>query len=93
MTAGEETIMYTYEFVSAKLGKPLGSLLNEHRRIIRSYAKKGYRYVGYLPTEIDEEGVVEKIDLIFEIEGSVPSNFSKQAERLAEKNKKVTKDL
>ena len=76
--------MYNYEFASVKMGKPLGNLLNEHRQLIRSYGKKGYRYVGYYPTEINEQGVIEKVDLIFEfVEYS--SRFSKQAQRLAEK--------
>lgn len=77
--------MYNYEFASVKMGKPLSNILNEHRQLIRSYGKKGYRYVGYYPTEINEQGVIEKVDLIFEFVDNTSSRFSKQAQRLAEK--------
>ncbi len=86
--------MYNYEFVSAKLGKPFGNLINEHRRVIRTYARKGYRYVGYIPTEINEEGVIEKVDLVFEIPSeSSGAGFSKQSERLGGTTRRSSRDV
>ena len=40
----------------------------EHRQIIDQYAAKGYRYVGYIPTDITGHGVIRQVDLIFEID-------------------------
>ena len=37
-----------------------------HRGIIESKAKEGWKYIGSLPTQIDEDGIVRSIDLIFE---------------------------
>jgi len=34
--------------------------------IINEYAKKGYRYAGYIPTMIDEMGLLIEMDMIFE---------------------------
>lgn len=34
--------------------------------IIGDYAKQGYKYVGYIPTEIAVYGNITKMDLIFE---------------------------
>lgn len=41
---------------------------DKHRKIIEHYAKNGYRYVGFVPTEVDAKGCMRKIDLIFEKE-------------------------
>ena len=41
---------------------------DKHKEIINGYAKNGYRYVGFIPTEIDAKGCMRKIDLIFEKE-------------------------
>lgn len=60
--------MKKYEYVSVHVGKPLGSKCEEHREIIDKYAALGYRYVGYVPTWIDEAGKLITMDLIFEIE-------------------------
>ena len=38
------------------------------QKIIDEYAAKGYRYVGYIPTNIDVYGKMDNIDLIFELE-------------------------
>ena len=51
----------------------LGNIKGLHRRCygrILSPAKnsKGYRYVGYIPTEMNSHGVISAIDLIFEKE-------------------------
>ena len=41
---------------------------DKHKEVINSYAENGYRYVGFIPTEIDAKGCMRKIDLIFEKE-------------------------
>ena len=41
---------------------------DKHKEIIDRYAKTGYRYAGFVPTEIDAKGCMRKIDLIFEKE-------------------------
>ena len=41
---------------------------DKHKEIIDSYAKTGYHYAGFVPTEIDAKGCIRKIDLIFEKE-------------------------
>ena len=46
--------MKKYEYVSVHIGKLVGAKLEEHRQIIDEYAKKGYRYVGYIPTVISD---------------------------------------
>ncbi len=53
------------------VGKGLLSNKTEnHRKVIDEYAAKGYRYVGWFPTKSSNllEGVIEKVDLIFEID-------------------------
>lgn len=40
----------------------------KHRKIIDDYRNKNYRYIGFIPTEIDAKGCIRKIDLIFEKE-------------------------
>ena len=44
---------------------------DKHKEIIDSYAKTGYHYAGFVPTEIDAKGCMRKIDLIFEKEDSL----------------------
>lgn len=39
-----------------------------HRDIIDEQARKGYRYVGYIPIGIRGNGGISSIDLIFEKE-------------------------
>ncbi|MED9966671.1 MAG: DUF4177 domain-containing protein [Blautia sp.] len=60
--------MKKYEYVNISILKILGSGSEEHRRIIDEYAAKGYRYVGYIPTDITCSGQLTKMDLIFEID-------------------------
>lgn len=60
--------MLQYEYVTLVSGKWWGSRFTEHRRIIDEYAGKGWRYVGYLPTEINDYGKFKEVDLIFEKE-------------------------
>ena len=57
-----------YEYVSVHIGKLVGAKSEEHRQIIDEYAKKGYRYVGYIPTVISDYGKIKDMDLIFEID-------------------------
>ena len=59
--------MKQYEYVAVRIAKFIGgSVLTEHREIMDEYAKKGYGYVGYIPTRIDDRGRITDIDLIFE---------------------------
>jgi hypothetical protein len=45
-----------------------GAKSKEHRKIIDQYAEKGSRYVGFIPTNITDGGLIVDIDLIFEID-------------------------
>lgn len=38
----------------------------EHREKINEFANNGYRYIGWVPTEMDGFGHIKEIDLIFE---------------------------
>ena len=60
--------MKKYEYVSVHVGKLFGAESEEHRQIIDSYAAKGYRYAGYIPTEITGHGKIISMDLIFEMD-------------------------
>lgn len=61
-----------YEFVRINtMGAGLFSNKTErHKDIINEYASKGYRYVGWFPSKSSNilEGVLEEVDLIFEID-------------------------
>ena len=48
--------------------KFIGSSSEEHRQIIDEYASKGYKYVGYIPTEMTGHGQILMMDLVFEID-------------------------
>ncbi len=56
---------YEYFNVGTEMGI-FSTKNDDHRKIIDEYAKKGYRYVGYIPTEMSPHGVVMSYDLIFE---------------------------
>ncbi|MDE5991424.1 MAG: DUF4177 domain-containing protein [Oscillospiraceae bacterium] len=58
--------MKKYEYVKLHIGKFIGAGSNEHRKIIDEYAEKGYRYAGYIPTDITDYGKIKEMDLIFE---------------------------
>ena len=58
--------MKQYEFVHLHIGKLIGAESKEHRQIIDVYAKRGYRYAGYIPTNISDAGKIKDMDLIFE---------------------------
>lgn len=60
--------MKRYEYVNVHIGKFIGAISEKHRSIIDEYAAKGYRYVGYIPTNISDYGKIKDIDLIFEID-------------------------
>ena len=58
--------MKQYEYVSVHIGKLFGATSEEHREIINDYAAKGWRYVGFIPTNMNDYGKLKDIDLIFE---------------------------
>lgn len=58
--------MKEYEFITVYINWFFGAKSDEHREIIKSQAKKGWRYVGYIPTRIAEEGKIKEMDLVFE---------------------------
>ncbi len=58
--------MKKYEYVELKIGRFLGAKSVEHQKIIDEYAAKGYRYVGYIPTVIRDDGTITTMDLVFE---------------------------
>lgn len=60
--------MKIYEFVNVKINKIVGAKSEEHRKIITEYASKGWRYVGYIPTELSDAGKIKTMDLVFEKE-------------------------
>ncbi len=62
--------MKRYEYVPVKISRFIGSKCEEHRLIIDQYAYKGYKYVGFIPTVMNDNGKLKEIDLIFEIEVS-----------------------
>ena len=60
--------MKRYEYVRIDINRFIGAKSEEHREIIDSYAEKGYRYVGYIPTNISDYGKIREMDLVFEKE-------------------------
>ncbi len=60
--------MKQYEYVNIKISKFIGAKSEEHRQIIDEYAKRGYRYVGFIPTNINDYGKIKEMDLVFEID-------------------------
>lgn len=60
--------MKKYEYVHIKISKVFGAESKDHREIIDEYARKGYRYVGFIPTAINDYGKIKEMDLVFEIE-------------------------
>ncbi len=45
-------------------------ILEEHQEIINEMAKKGYRYVGFIPVKQRGTGHIQIMDLVFEIKES-----------------------
>ena len=60
--------MKKYVYVNVHIGKFCGAKSEEHRNIIDAYAAKGYRYVGYIPTNISDYGKIKDMDLVFEMD-------------------------
>ncbi len=49
--------MKKYEYVNVEMiSKFAGAKSESHRSIIDEYAQKGYKYVGFIPTDIAEYG-------------------------------------
>ena len=55
-----------YEYVHLNIVRWEGAVSEEHRGIIDEYARKGYRYAGFIPTRIDSYGRFKELDLVFE---------------------------
>ena len=60
--------MKKYEYVNVRINKFIGAISEEHRQIIDEYAAQGYRYVGFIPTNISDYGKIKEMDLVFEID-------------------------
>ena len=60
--------MKKYEYVNVRINKFNGAISEEHRQIIDEYAAQGYRYVGFIPTNISDYGKIKEMDLVFEID-------------------------
>lgn len=60
--------MKQYEYVTVHVARFIGAKSEEHRAIIDEYAKKGYRYVGFIPVNMTDYGKFKDIDLVFEID-------------------------
>ena len=60
--------MKKYEYVSLKFKGLFAnfSLEDDYKKIIDEYARKGFKYVGFVPTKIEGYGRITSIDLIFE---------------------------
>lgn len=58
--------MKEYEFVNVHIGKFIGAGTEEHQEVIRAYAAKGWRYAGYIPTNMNDYGKIKDMDLVFE---------------------------
>lgn len=58
--------MKQYAYEKIHTGRFIGALSEEHRELIDSYAAKGYRYVGFIPTKMSDYGKIVDMDLVFE---------------------------
>ena len=58
--------MKQYEYVTVHIGKFCGAKSEEHRQSIDDYARRGYRYVGFTPTLMNDYGKLKEMDLVFE---------------------------
>lgn len=63
-------MMKKYDFVTVKAeNNPVkDAVFSGHRKVIEEFARKGYRYAGYVPVRLGPSGKSVEIDLIFEIE-------------------------
>lgn len=60
--------MYEYEYTTVIGEGVMATKFKEHRDIIDRRAKEGWRYAGYVPVHITNDGLIAQIDLIFERE-------------------------
>ncbi len=60
--------MMQYTYVTVDFKGFFSGKLHTHRDIIDEHAKKGYRYVGFIPVKMDAYGRYQDVDLIFERE-------------------------
>jgi len=60
--------MKRYSYVNVYINEFMGARCEAHRQIIDEKASEGYRYVGFVPTEISDYGKIKSLDLIFETE-------------------------
>ena len=58
--------MKEYLFVAVNINEFFGSHCDVHRRIIDEKAQLGYRYVGFVPTDISDYGKIKCMALVFE---------------------------
>ena len=76
------------EFVRLKYAnnKLINSDIKEHRDVINEYVeKKGYEYVGFIPTLFGPSGKALEVDLIFK----KPAETTKPAAEKVEKTEKT----
>jgi len=55
-----------YEYVNVRNAKIFSATCFKHREVIDEYAKKGYRFVSFIPTSIEGYGRITAYDLVFE---------------------------
>ena len=60
--------MKNYLFVNVNINEFFGAHCEVHRQIIDEKAQLGYRYVGFVPTDINDYGQIKSMDLVFEID-------------------------
>ena len=58
-----------YEYVNVRNAGFFTAESFEHREIIDEYAKKGYRFICFIPTSIEGHGRITSFDLVFEKDG------------------------
>ena len=57
---------YIFVNLECENHKTTTSELKGHEEIINDYAKRGFKYAGYLPTVMGPSGKILKIQLLFE---------------------------
>ncbi len=60
---------YSYQYVPVRNSRNVwtgSGAQTAHREVINDYARRGFRYAGYVPTKINSEGQIVEMDLIFE---------------------------
>ena len=79
------------EYVKLKYAnnKLINADIKEHREVIDEYInKKGYEYVGFIPTLFGPSGKTLEIDLIFKKPAEKPAEKKAEAETKKEPAKK-----